>query len=113
VTSPDPLRGIQVAVTRQGLDGKPEPFLPHEAIPLDAALAAYTIGSAHALGLEAETGSIEVGKLADVVVLSHDLFALPPGRIASAKVLLTLLEGEPVFRDPALAWDERGGERGR
>ncbi len=104
VTSPNPLAGIQVAVTRQGLDGKPEPFLPDEAIRLDTALAAYTIGSAQALGLEAETGSIEVGKLADLVVLSHDLFALPPGGIASAKVLLTLLEGEPVFRDPALPW---------
>jgi predicted amidohydrolase YtcJ len=104
VTSADPLRGIQVAVTRQGLDGTPEPFLPQEAIRLDTALAAYTIGSAFALGLEAETGSIEVGKLADLVVLSHDLFALPPGRIATAKVLLTLLEGEPVFRDPSLAW---------
>src|SRR5262245_28941543 len=108
VTSPDPLSGIQVAVTRQGLDGKPEPFLPDEAIRLDTALAAYTIGSAYALGIEAETGSIEVGKLADLVVLSHDLFALPPGRIASAKVLLTLLEGEPVFRDAAFAWDARG-----
>ena len=104
VTSADPLRGIQVAVTRQGLDGKPEPFLPDEAIRLDTALAAYTIGSAHALGLEAETGSIEIGKLADLVVLSHDLFALPPTRIATARVLLTLLEGDPVHRDPAFGW---------
>jgi predicted amidohydrolase YtcJ len=98
VSSPDPLAGIQVAVTRQGLDGAPEPFLPDEAIRLDVALAAYTIGAAYALGLEAETGSIEVGKLADLVVLSHDLFALPPGRIATARVLLTLLEGTPVYR---------------
>jgi hypothetical protein len=104
VSSPNPLAGIQVAVTRQGVDGTPDPFLPGEAIELPAALAAYTIGSAFALGHEAETGSIEVGKLADLVVLSHDLFALPPGRIASARVLLTLLEGEPVFRDPGLAW---------
>jgi predicted amidohydrolase YtcJ len=99
VTSPDPLAGIQVAVTRQGPGGSPEPFLPDEAIRLDVALAAYTIGSAFALGLDAETGSIEVGKLGDLVVLSHDLFALPPARIASAKVLLTLVEGAPVFRD--------------
>ncbi len=104
VTSPNPLAGIQVAVTRQGLDGASEPFLPDEAIRLDTALAAYTIGSAYALGLEAETGSIEVGKLADLVVLSHDLFSLPPGRIATARVLLTLLEGAPVYRDPAFAW---------
>jgi predicted amidohydrolase YtcJ len=104
VSSPNPLAGIQVAVTRRGLEGAAEPFLPDEAIRLDVALAAYTIGSAFALGLEAETGSIEVGKTADLVVLSHDLFALPPGRIASARVLLTLLEGTPVYRDPAFAW---------
>ena len=62
------------------------------------------MGSAFALGLEAETGSIEVGKLADLVVISHDLFALPPTRIATARVLLTLLEGDPVYRDPTFAW---------
>ena len=104
VTSPNPLAGIQVAVTRQNPDGTSEPFLPDEAISLATALAAYTMGSAVALGLEAETGSIEVGKLADLVVLSHDLFALPPARIVTARVLLTLLEGNPVYRDPALAW---------
>ena len=104
VTSPDPLAGIQVAVTRRGPDGRSEPFLPDEAIPLASALAAYTIGSARALGLEAETGSIEVGKLADLVVLSQDLFELPATRIASARVLLTLLEGEPTYREPSFAW---------
>jgi len=104
VTSPDPLAGMQVAVTRRGPDGTSEPFLPDEAISLASALAAYTVGSAVALGLEAETGSIEVGKLADLAVLSHDLFALPPTRIVTARVLLTLLEGVPVYRDPAIEW---------
>jgi predicted amidohydrolase YtcJ len=104
VSSPNPLAGIQVAVTRRDLEGAAEPFLPDEAVRLDVALAAYTIGSAFALGLESETGSIEVGKSADLVVLSHDLFALPPGRIATARVLLTLLEGAPVYRDPAFGW---------
>jgi len=104
VSSPDPLAGIQVAVTRRDPDARTAPFLPDEAIVLGTALAAYTIDSAFALGLDAETGSIEVGKLADLVVVSHDVFALPPTKIGSARVLLTLVEGEAVYRDPAFAW---------
>jgi predicted amidohydrolase YtcJ len=104
VSSPDPLAGIQVAVTRRSPDGGSAAFLPDESLPLAAALAAYTMGSAFALGLDAETGSIEVGKLADLVVVSHDLFALPPTRIASARVLLTLVEGAPVYRDASFGW---------
>jgi len=104
VSSPNPLAGIQVAVTRRNPDGSGAAFLPEESIPLATALAAYTMGSAFALGLDAETGSIEVGKLADLVVVSHDLFALPETQIDSARVLLTLVEGEPVYRDPALGW---------
>ena len=104
VSSPDPLAGIQVAVTRRDPEASTPAFLPDETILLTSGLAAYTIGSAVALGLDAESGSIEVGKLADLVVVSHDLFALEPTRIASARVLLTLVEGEPVYRDPAFAW---------
>jgi len=104
VSSANPLEGIQTAMTRQGLDGQPEPFLPEEAIDLATGLAAYTIGAAHANGLDTDTGSIEVGKLADLAVLSDDLFARPPHEIAKTKVLLTLLEGQPVYRDPAMAW---------
>jgi predicted amidohydrolase YtcJ len=104
VSSANPLEGIQVAVTRQGLDGKPEPFLPGEAIDLATGLAAYTIGAARANGLDAETGSLEVGKLADLAVLERDVFALPPSQLARTRVLLTLVEGQPVYRDPALAW---------
>jgi predicted amidohydrolase YtcJ len=104
VSSANPLEGIQTAVTRQGLDGKGEPFLPDQAIDLATGLAAYTIGSARANGLDGETGSIEVGKAADLAVLSENVFALPAGRIATSRVLLTLLEGKPVYRDPAFAW---------
>ena len=103
VSSPNPLAGIQVAVTRRDPDASAAPFLPDESILLATALEAYTIASAFALGLDAETGSIEVGKLADLVVVSHDLFGLAPTKIASARVLLTLVEGEAVYRDPAFA----------
>ena len=106
VSSPNPLEGIQVAVTRQAVDPKErvEPMLPEQAVDLPTALAAYTIGAAYANGLDSETGSVEVGKLADLVVLSEDLFALDPHDIARARVLLTLLEGRPVHRDPSIPW---------
>jgi predicted amidohydrolase YtcJ len=105
VSSLKPLDAIQVAVTRQALsEPKRPPMLPEEAIDLATALAGYTIGSAYASGLERETGSIEVGKSADLVVLSANLFAVPPSQIAAQRVLLTLLEGRPVHRDPSLAW---------
>jgi predicted amidohydrolase YtcJ len=105
VSSLDPLPAIQVAVTRRAYDGRPgEVMHPEERLDLPRAIAAYTIGAAAANGLEAETGSIEVGKRADLVVLSDDLFARAPEEIAQARVLLTLVDGQPAYRDPALAW---------
>ncbi|HXF71547.1 MAG TPA: amidohydrolase [Actinomycetota bacterium] len=108
VSSPNPLWGIHVAVNRLPAPGYPyadgieEPFLPEERIDLPTAIAAYTIGSAHVNHLDRETGSIEVGKLADLVVLDRDVFAGPPSEIGSARVLCTLVEGERVFEDPSL-----------
>jgi predicted amidohydrolase YtcJ len=100
VSSLNPLEGIQVAVTRQDPKNPGEALLAAEAISLPEAVAAYTIGAAYANGLEEETGSIEPGKAADMVVLSADLFRIPVHTIARTKVLLTLLDGVPVFRDP-------------
>ncbi|HEY6551795.1 MAG TPA: amidohydrolase family protein, partial [Vicinamibacteria bacterium] len=106
VSSPNPLEGIQVAITRQAVEPKErtEPLLPEQAIDLPTALAAYTIGPAYAHGLESETGSLEVGKAADLVVLSENLFKVDPREIAKARVLLTLLEGQAVHRDAALGF---------
>jgi predicted amidohydrolase YtcJ len=106
VSSPNPLEGIQVALTRQSPNPKErvEPLLPEQAIDLPAAIAAYTMGAAYANGFESETGSVETGKSADLVVLSENLFGLDPHEIARARVLLTLLEGRPVYRDPSLPW---------
>ncbi len=105
VSSLKPLDGIQVAMTRQGLSGEDAaPMLPEEAIDLPTALAAYTIGAAYAADRDTETGSLEVGKDADLIVLSENVFALPPGEIARSKVLLTLLGGKPVWRDPGFAF---------
>jgi predicted amidohydrolase YtcJ len=105
VSSLNPLEGIQVAVTRQGLPGENEPpLLPEEAIDLPTAIAAYTIGAAYALDRETEIGSLEVGKAADLVVLSDNVFMAKPREIARAKVLLTLFGGRPVWCDPAFAF---------
>ncbi len=100
VSSANPLRAIHVAVNRslQGATGaEAEPFLPDQSIDLAQALAAYTIGSAYVNHLDDETGSIERGKLADLVVLDQDPFAGPPSEIGSTGVLATYVQGEPVY----------------
>lgn len=100
VTSMNPLDAIQVAVTRRGLKQAPGPaWLPEEVVDLPLMLAAYTINGAYVNFEETETGSIEVGKAADLIVLDRNLFEIPTHEIHNAKVLLTLLEGKAVFRD--------------
>jgi predicted amidohydrolase YtcJ len=101
VSSLVPLEGIQVAVTRQSPDEEPsEVMQPDEVIDLPEALAAYTIGAAYAMGLEKQTGSIEVGKRADLVVLAENLFEVPVRRLGKTRVLMTLVDGEPVYQEP-------------
>jgi predicted amidohydrolase YtcJ len=101
VTSLNPLEAIQVAVTRRGPTEPEGPaFIPEEKIDLPAILAAYTINGAYLNHEQKETGSIEIGKAADLVVLDRDLFKIPPEKIHEAKVVLTLLDGKEVFRAP-------------
>ena len=103
VTSLNPLEAIQVAVTRRGPTEPEGPaWIPEEKIDLSAALAAYTINGAYLNHEDKETGSIESGKAADLIVLDRDLFKIPPEKIHEAKVVLTLLDGKEVFRAPAL-----------
>jgi hypothetical protein len=78
-------------------DDPMEPFLPDERIDLPSAVAAFTIGSAFVNHLDHETGSIEAGKLADLVVLDRDIFAEPVEAIADAKVAYTFLEGAKLY----------------
>jgi predicted amidohydrolase YtcJ len=100
VSSPNPLEEIQVAVTRMGPSGETDtPFLPAERINLPEALAAFTINAAYTNRLEKQTGSIEVGKFADLVVLDRNLFAIPPTDISKTHVLVTLFEGRTVHGD--------------
>jgi predicted amidohydrolase YtcJ len=103
VSTANPLEEIEVAVRRVA-PGHPdgEPLQPDERIDLPAALDAFTSGSAYALRLEAETGSVTPGKLADLAILDRDPFDPAAGPIAAARVLATLVEGEPVHADPSL-----------
>lgn len=99
VSSMNPIEAIQVAVTRRG-PTEPEglAWIPEEKVDLATMLAAYTINGAYLNREEKETGSIEPGKAADLIVLDRDLFKIPPEKIHEAKVVLTLLEGHEVFR---------------
>jgi predicted amidohydrolase YtcJ len=97
VSTANPLPQIEVAVTRvEHPNRDTEPLLPREALDLETAVAAFTRGSAYVNFLDVETGSIEAGKLADLVVLDRDLFDPETGPVGDARVLLTLVEGEPV-----------------
>jgi predicted amidohydrolase YtcJ len=103
VSTANPLEEIEVAVHRVAPDNRDgEPFLPAERVDLPAALDAFTAGSAYALRLEAETGSVIPGKLADLAVLDRDPFDTAAGPIGDARVLATLVEGDPVHADPSL-----------
>jgi hypothetical protein len=99
VSSVNPLDGIEVAIThREPSRGPGPPWLPEEQIGLPEAIAGYTIGGAYLDFTERETGSIETGKSADLIVLDRNLFTIPSDRIHDAKVLWTLLEGKEVYR---------------
>ena len=97
------MRGLYCAVTRKTKDGTPPGgWLPEQAVSLESALRHYTIDGAYASFEESEKGSIAPGKRADLVVLSEDLFRQPPEAILKARVLLTMVDGRVVHRDPAL-----------
>lgn len=94
----NPLEGIKAAVTRQTLDGKhPDGWNPEQKISIDEAMHAYTVGSAYAEFAEKVKGTITPGKLADVVMLDRDIYAVDPAGIDKARVVLTIMDGRVVF----------------
>ncbi|HLE59867.1 MAG TPA: amidohydrolase [Candidatus Limnocylindria bacterium] len=98
VSTADPLVEMEVAIRRTRPRHRAEPvFLPTERLDLDTALRAFTIGSAWVHRLEADTGTLEPGKLADLAILDRDLRAAPDGTIANARVRMTLVGGQVVF----------------
>jgi len=97
VTTANPWYQIEVAVTRMDPDDAGDSvFIPEERIPLQEAIAAFTINAAYVNHLEGTTGSLEAGKLADLVVLDQNLFEIPPQAISDTRAVLTLFEGRPV-----------------
>jgi predicted amidohydrolase YtcJ len=101
--SMNPLYAIQIALTRRPPDGSGPAWVPEERVTLAQMLEAYTINGAWLARRERETGSIEVGKAADLVVLDRNLFEVEPMQLQNVKVLLTLLEGEVVYRDASFS----------
>jgi len=97
VSSANPFQQIETAVTRQAATGEAEEvFIPEERISVATAIAAFTINAAFVNRHEQNTGSIEVDKFADLIVLDQDLFEIAPADISNTRALLTLLEGEVV-----------------
>jgi predicted amidohydrolase YtcJ len=104
VVTSDVMRGLYCAVTRRTKEGRPPGgWLPQQAVTLESALRHYTSDAAFASFEEGDKGTLAVGRRADLVVLSRDLFKEPPEAILSTHPLLTLLEGMEVYRDPAFS----------
>ena len=102
VSTADPFPQIETAVTRLSATGEDYPvLLPEERIDLETAIVAFTINAAFLNKHEDDTGSIEVGKLADLIVLDQNLFEIDAAEISETRVLLTLFGGKPVHGDPA------------
>jgi predicted amidohydrolase YtcJ len=98
VEEPNPLLGFYAAVTRQDRSGQPAGgWMPGERLTREEALRAFTIDAAYAAHAEEQLGSLEPGKLADLVILSHDIMRVPPPRILDTTVRMTIVGGEVVY----------------
>jgi len=94
----NPLLGIYAAVTRRTLDDKnPDGWIPEQKISVEDAIKCYTINSAYASFEENIKGSIEVGKLADLILLSDDILTIDPIKIKDVKVEMTMFDGKIIY----------------
>lgn len=101
VEDANPMLGFYAAVTRQDTAGNPQGgWMPRERMTREEALASFTRQAAFAGHAETLTGSIERGKLADLVVLSHDIMRVPPREILATSVRQTIVAGEMVYERP-------------
>ena len=108
VVTLNPWQGVQNALTRQTPEGTPPGgFVPSERLSLEKTIKAYTLDAAYAGKREKTEGSLEPGKLADLIVLSQDLFKVDPHKTADTKVLLTVVGGKTVYESPE--WSGKSG----
>jgi predicted amidohydrolase YtcJ len=111
VVTLNPWLGVQNAVTRQTRDGKPEGgWQPQERLSLEDAIRGYTLGAAFAGRREKTEGSLEPGKLADLIILSQDLFKIKPSEIAKTEVMLTMIGGKVAYQ--SAAWNPANASKG-
>jgi predicted amidohydrolase YtcJ len=94
----NPILSVYAAVTRRTLDGKnPNGWIPEQKISVEEAVHAYTVGSAYAEFQENVKGTITPGKLADMVIISGDIFKIDPKEIERVKVVMTIMDGRVVY----------------
>lgn len=94
----NPMVSIQAAVTRAEKGAAAPAFYPGQSLSLAETMEAYTLGGAYANFLDKESGSLEVGKMADFVMLDQNLFKIPPDQIEETRVLWTVIEGREAYR---------------
>jgi hypothetical protein len=99
VVTLNPWEGIQTAVTRQTKEGTPaNGFVREQRLSVAQALEGYTLGAAFAGRREKTEGSLEVGKLADLIIVSQNIFDINPRKIGATKVLATIIGGRIVYQ---------------
>ena len=98
----NPWEGVQTAVTRQTTEGKPEAgFVPEQRLTAAEAIQGYTLGAAYSGRRERTEGSIESSKLADLIILSQNLFEVDPHRLSETKIVTTIVGGRVVYQSAA------------
>ena len=102
VVTLNPWEGLQMAATRQTTEGKPDGgWMPEQRVTLAQAVEGYTLGAAYAGRREKTEGSIEPGKLADLIIVSQNIFEIDPHAIAQTKVVKTIVGGRVVYQADA------------
>lgn len=111
VEAPDPAEGLRCATTRRRNDGTPaEGWIAAQRLSLNQALSCYTSEPAHLAGSRPRLGSLAPGSRADLVVWSDDLHALDPMALSGSRPVLTMLDGEVVYRDESWAASAPGAD---
>lgn len=99
----NPMLGIFAAVTRRTLDGKhPHGWIPEQKITVEEAVRAYTVGSAYAEFTDNVKGTISPGKLADIIILSRNIFDIDPVEIEKTQVVMTIMDGRIIYEQGSM-----------